>query len=267
MNLLFAAQSGWGKSFHSQAWLEQNIPHYETSIILDFKDEYRGLVKHGLCRYCIAGPKELATWSTAEFMTLLRQNQHVVLARHEELTTEEWQEICRRAIAAGRRMDSCLIAIDEAHFVAPQSGKVPDEIEGLATTGRGEGASGVWITQRLAKIEETVASQCQARMLGGFESTADKNKVEDLVEYPADLHNPQVRTLSASIPDELAPTHRDPPPWSLQKHEDDDGNTIGSEWIYSNNKGERQRVDTRNISMDSTHYGSQGNPLEMPTYG
>jgi hypothetical protein len=267
MNLLFGAQSGWGKSYHAQAWLEQNIPNYDTSLILDFKDEYRGLVKHGLCKFAIAGPKELKTWGVEQYRQLLQATDHVVLARHERMGVEEWQAIAARAIAAGRRMDSCLLAIDEAHFVAPQKGGVPEPIEGLATTGRGEGASSVWITQRLAKIEETVASQCQARMLGGFESSADLNKVADLVEYPSDLHNPQVRDVATAIPNDLEPTNRSPPPGSLQKHENDDGDTIGSEWIYSDNSGRRERVDTRNVSMESTHYGSQGNDLEMPTYG
>jgi DNA helicase HerA-like ATPase len=155
-----------------------------------------------------------------------------------------------------------LIDIDEAHFVAPQKGKVPEPVIGLATTGRGEGASSIWITQRLAKLEEDVASQCQARLLGGFESSADLNKVEAITEYPVDLHNPQVRTV-VNVPAELTPSDRDRPE-SLQKHVEN-GDTVGSEWIYSDNTGRRERRNTEGLAaeMDSTHFGKQGKGLEV----
>ncbi len=268
MNLLFAAQSGWGKSFHSQAWLEQNIPNYDFSIILDYKDEYRGLVKSGLCKYCIAGPGE-RNWTASEWQTLLDRNQHVVLARHGALDDDAWKELAAYVIAAARQMDgSVLVGIDEAHWVAPEGEKYPKPIKGLATTGRGEGVSGVWITQRLAEIDKTVVSQCQARMLGGF-GEKDIKHFKSSIEYPPDLHNPQKDPDATLVPDELLPPDRRTPT-SLQKHtvvEDGEPRTVGSEWIYSNDRGERQRVNTQGIEMESTHFGSQGKDLEMPTYG
>ncbi|MEA5406383.1 hypothetical protein VB773_01470 [Haloarculaceae archaeon H-GB2-1] len=42
MNLLFAAQSGWGKSYHAQAWMESNARAYDALVVLDFCGEYRG---------------------------------------------------------------------------------------------------------------------------------------------------------------------------------------------------------------------------------
>ncbi|MFU1780712.1 hypothetical protein ACM16X_04960 [Haloarcula japonica] len=50
MNLLLAAQSGWGKSFKAQHVMEENIPEYDHVVVLDFKDEYRGLAKAGLAK-------------------------------------------------------------------------------------------------------------------------------------------------------------------------------------------------------------------------
>jgi len=269
MNLLFAAQSGWGKSYHSQAWLEQNIPEYDNSIILDYKDEYRGLVKHGLCKFCIGGPAEL-NWSSSHWQALLERNQHVVLARHGMVDDDEWRELASPVIAAARSMDgSTLVAIDEAHWVAPQEEGYPKPVKGLATTGRGEGVSGMWITQRLAEIDKTIVTQCQSRMLGGF-GPSDIKHFKSSIEYPKELHNPQKNPSPGRVPGELLPTERETPT-SLQKHtvEGDDGEpkTVGSEWIYSDNRGNRERVNTHGMEMESTHYGSQGKDLKMPEYG
>lgn len=268
MNLLFAAQSGWGKSFHSQAWLEENIPDYDSTVILDYKDEYRGLVKSGLCKFHIAGPKEL-NWSASHWEELIDRNQNVVIARHR-LNDDEWMEIAAAVIAVARRIDgSSLVAIDEAHWVAPQGEGYPKPVKGLATTGRGEGVSGVWITQRLAEIDKTIVTQCQARMLGGFGSS-DIDHFKSAIEYPSDLHNPQKSPSRGHVPDELLPSDRKTPT-SLQKHtvEGDDGDpkTVGSEWIFSDDRGNRERVNTHGMTMVSTHYGSQGKDLKMPDYG
>jgi hypothetical protein len=265
MNLLLAAQSGWGKSFKAQHVMEENIPEYRHVVVLDFKDEYRGLVKAGLADWWIAGPKE-RKWRESHWRAFLEQNPKVVLARHDRIDEESWREIAAAVISAARNLGDVLVVVDEAHFVAPQRGKVPDAVRGLATTGRGEGASSVWVSQRLSEMEETVLSQCQARLLGGFESSADLSKVDAITEYPTDLHNPQVRTVR-NVPEELlANSHgRSTGPDSLQRHEDDDGNTIGSEWIYSDNSGDRERRSTRGLAdeMVSTHFGAQGKNIKV----
>jgi len=263
MNLLLAAQSSWGKSFKGQHVMETNAPEYERMVVLDYKDEYRGLVKANIADWWIAGPKE-SSWGVSQWRAFLQQNPKVVLARHDRVDEETWRKIAAAVIAAARRLGDVLIVVDEAHFVAPQRGKIPDAVKGLATTGRGEGASSIWVSQRLSEMEETVLAQCQARMLGGFESSADLGKVEKITEYPTDLHNPQVSSIGGVVPDELAPTDRDPPPWSLQRHVED-GDTVGSEWIYSDNTGARERRSTRGLAeeMTSTHYGSQGKHIKV----
>jgi hypothetical protein len=263
MNLVEAAQSGHGKGLFAQSIIEQNIDDYDATAILDFKDEYKGLVKSDLASYFIVGPDELS-WSPNAWKQLLEQNGAVVFARHEDVGVDEWREVCGRIVEGARKLDSVLVVVDEAHFVAPQSGKVPESLTGLATTGRGEGASSIWITQRLAKMEEDIVSQCQARILGAFESDADLDKVAGIVEYPDDLHNPQHRVVHG-VPDDLVPDDHDgagAP--ALRKFFDEDGNIIGSEWIYSDNTGARRRVNTGDIEMESEHVGAQGNPINIP---
>ena len=137
LNLLLAAQSGWGKSFKAQHVTGKNLPEYDHVLVLDYCDEYRGLVKEGLASWWIAGPRERA-WSASTWHDFVAANQKVVLARHDRMTTDDWQAVCAAAIQGARRLGDVLIVVDEAHFVAPQVGGVPDPITGLATTGRGE---------------------------------------------------------------------------------------------------------------------------------
>ena len=65
------------------------------------------------------------------------------------------------------------------------------------------------------------------------------------------------------VPDELEPSGRETPE-SLQKHVEGD-DTVGSEWIYSDNEGTRERRNTRGLAgeMTSTHYGKQGKGLKV----
>jgi len=256
--------SGWGKSYHGQAIMESSIPAFDYVPILDFKDEYRGLVKSGLASHLLVGPRE-ATWSVVDWRTFLESNGAVVLARHQ-LKPERWRTVCARISQAARDLagpgnNGSLVVVDEAHFVAPQRGTVPPAIEGLATTGRGEGASSLWITQRLAKLEETVVSQADETLAGGFTSGNDRAKLDP--EYPEYVHNPEHQGTIHGLPEEL---HADDGAVSLRKFEDEDGNTTGSEWIYSNAKGERERRDTSNMSMETTHYGPEGHPIQDPDY-
>lgn len=262
LSLLLAGQSGWGKSFKAQHVMEENIERYDHVLVLDYCDEYRGLVKAGLADWWIGGPRELS-WSAEDWREAVRTSQRLVVARYDRLTKDEWQALCAAAIQGARRLGDVLIVVDEAHFVAPQSGKVPTPIEGLATTGRGEGASGLWVTQRPAKLEEDVVGLCQAKLLGGFDSDADFNKLDGLTEYPVDLHNPQKRTIP-NVPAELQPEGRETPV-SLQIHENDAGETVGSEWVYSDNSGERRRETTLGLAeeMQTTHYGSEGKDIKV----
>jgi hypothetical protein len=263
MNLAALAKSGWGKGWLAQRLIERNTSEYPHGLILDFKDEYRGLVKAGHAVHAIAGPDEVKRWGPDAYRALLEANGHVVLARHNRVDAETWREdVAGPAVEGARRTTDPLITIDEAHFVAPQTGSLPSPVKGLATTGRGEGASSIWITQRPAEMDETILAQLMARFIGGFESSADLDKVQKIVEYPVDVHNPGVRNVGG-LPGSLAPPGRDTPE-SLQKHEAEGGGLEGSEWIYSDDSGDRERWDTREMEMQSTHYGAPGNPIHLP---
>ncbi|MEA5406382.1 ATP-binding protein [Haloarculaceae archaeon H-GB2-1] len=206
-----------------------------------------------------------ADLSVADWVTILDENPRVVLEKHNHVGTEEWRAICATICEAVRRLQrDQLVVVDEAHFVAPQAEKLPDPVKHIATTGRGAGTSSMWVTQRLSECDNTVLTQCQARMLGGFEG-GDLGRVSEGIEYPEALHNPAADLSPSGIPEQLLPAGRERPV-TLQKHKDEQDRTIGSEWIYSDDDGEKYRVNTQTVSMDSTHYGSRGNKLAMPEY-
>ncbi|WP_058366394.1 ATP-binding protein [Haloparvum sedimenti] len=275
MILSIAAMSGWGKSYACQAITEMNTEvhsdaaSYDHVVVLDFKDEYRGLCskQHGPApfQHWIAGPRERDHFRRKHWRELISENGNVVIARHQEaVDVDEWREICAIVAEVARPMGDVLIVIDEAHFVAPQSGKVPEPLVGLATTGRGEGASSAWVTQRPAKFEEDIWSLANARLLGAFDSDSDQNKIAGPIEYPKEVHIPGGESLGR-LPDDLL---ADGDAVSLRKnsHVADDGTerVTDSEWVYSDDDGTRERFwSSSRWSPQCDHVGSPGKRIEV----
>ncbi|MHB9287353.1 ATP-binding protein [Halobacteriales archaeon Cl-PHB] len=262
MNLLLAAASGYGKSYVTQSVTEENRDDYDAVVVLDYKDEYRGLVKAGMARYWQAGYREREHFDRDTWREMIEENGNIVLARHAGLEPEEWREVCATAIKAGRASNlNILWVVDEAHFVAPQRGAYPDAIKGLATTGRGEGQSAVWVSQRLTELDETIIAQCTARHLGGFESDNDTAKLEGVLNYPADLHLSGGHEIQASVPEAL---QVDGKAITVRKWTDDSGTVTGSEWIYSDDSGDVERWNSAEIDMESEHVGAPGKEIRKP---
>jgi hypothetical protein len=180
-----------------------------------------------------------------------------VLARLETLPTATWRETCGRIVQAGRTLSDPLFAVDEAHFVVPQRRGFPTPLKELATTGRGQGASAYWVSQRLTEVEETILAQCNSSLLGGFDSDNDLKKLP--VEYPREVH----RAGGNAVPNLPAELHADDGAVSVRRWEED-GKTVGSEWVYSDDSGERRRLDTGAWDFETEHYGQEGNRLEVP---
>jgi hypothetical protein len=259
MNVLFAARTNWGKSWASQAFVERNAPEYDRVLIADYKGEYTGLVESELAADWPVGTEELDVgpdwWSR-----MIGLNEGVRL-RRDGITDGDWREILADVSRAARDVsESVFLVIDEAHFVAPQRPAYPEEIKGLATTGDGEGVSVVWISQRLTELDETIIAQAGASMIGGFTSDQDLRKIRGVTEYPIEVHNDQLDREISGLPEEL---HAEEGPIPVRRFTDDDGATIGSEWIYSEGS-DLSREDTREWDMTATHYGGDRNRVMRP---
>ncbi|MFD1588710.1 ATP-binding protein [Halorientalis brevis] len=249
---LLAGQSGWGKSWLAQQYAEENYESHDRVVLWDYKDEYRGFIKSGFSSWVGLSDTELL--SVDGWKRMLETNKSLVVAR--AVDDEAWREQLANFAAAARSINkSVLLLIDEAHFLAPQRFGYPDDIRGLATTGRGERVTSLWVTQRLSELDETVIAQADIRILGGFTSDSDLAKIGRTVDYNEEVHNPLVNNVT--VPSEI---DRNGKP--VTRFVDDGGSLTGSEWIYSTTDGDRRRVNSGNLTMQSTHYSPEGNELK-----
>ncbi|WP_435362757.1 ATP-binding protein [Haloarchaeobius sp. DYHT-AS-18] len=257
MNLAFAAQTGWGKTYVSHSYIEQNAADYDVTIVLDYKDEYSGLVETGYLKRMTA-PRGSENITPKTWQGLVTGVPGLQIVRHG-MTDEQWQQLLANLIVGLEQMDlSVFLVLDEAHRFAPQSGSYPEEISTLATTYHGDGFGVCWMFQRFAKLDKDVLSCCTASMLGGFQTTNDIDQL-DTIEYDADVHL-ETRTRVPHLPDDLLV---DGEPLALRRWLDNDEKTIGSEWIYTDGKS-TQRLDSRNFEMESRHYGSDRKQIKHP---
>lgn len=250
MNEAVGAKTNWGKSYAAQYLTEQNIDEFDGLVILDYKDEFGGLVEKFDEVKRLTVPDGAENISPEKWLEKLEENPKVQLAR-TSATTDQWREVAGNVATALSRWEStAFVVVDEAHKVAPQS-QAPDPLVTLATTWHGDGYGVLWITQRWAEIETTIVAECEASMLGGFRDTNDLGRI-DAVEYPAEIHKSIATRVNREIPDELLV---DGEPLTLRRFEDDEGHTIGSEWIFSDDNSLR-RIDSREWDLQSEHYGS-----------
>jgi hypothetical protein len=251
VNVLLAARTNWGKSYSAQAYAERNAYAVDRVVVVDYKDEFGGLVEYGLLER-LTVPGGATSLERDDWAQVLRDNGNLQLAR-TGATDEEWRETIAIFLGAlAERDERVFVLLDEAHRFAPQKKPYPDAFDTLSTTWHGEGMIVAWVTQRLAKLDTDIATQSQATLLGGFRD-ADLNKVAQTVEYPREVHKADAeRVDDKTLPAELLV---DGEPLTLRRFADDEGNTIGSEWVYSDDTTLR-RENSQHWPMESTHYGS-----------
>lgn len=243
------AQSGWGKGYLTQWDTEKNADNVDYTVVLDYKDEYRGLIEGAGFSWAGVGDVE-ASLSVSEWKQIIENNPRLVLAR--AVNPEMWQKTAANVSKAlMKSQGSALCVIDEAHFVAPQVGSYPDGIEELATTGRGLSVSSTWISQRPQKLDETPISQADARFIGGFANDRDRDKIQGSIPYPVDVHDPGARSVSGQFDEPVSKSKKN-------------GVVTSSEWIYSEVDGSVKRLDSGTIDMDSPHYGGSDVELDRP---
>jgi len=251
VNILLSARTNWGKSYGSQAYAERNAESVDRVVVVDYKDEFGGLVEYGLLER-LTVPNGATNLDRRDWARVLEDNGSLQLAR-DGPTDQEWREIIASFLEALAELDErVFVLLDEAHRFAPQEKGYPDAFDTLSTTWHGEGMIVAWVTQRLAKLDKDIVTQAQATLLGGFRDS-DLDKVAQAVEYPREVHKADADLVTGrTLPNELIV---DGEPLTLRRFSDDEGNTIGSEWIYSDDTTLR-RENSQHWPMESTHYGS-----------
>ncbi|MFT4890647.1 MAG: hypothetical protein ACI9YT_001565 [Halobacteriales archaeon] len=96
-------------------------------------------------------------------------------------------------------------------------------------------------------------------MPGGFQDVNDLDRI-DVVEYPVQVHSVTRERVDGMLPEEFLV---DGKPLTLRRFTDDEGFTVGSEWIYTDDQSLR-RIDTRNWELQSMHYGSDRKRIKHP---
>lgn len=259
MNTLFGARTNWGKSYCSQAYIERNTDEVDLVFAVDYDDEYTGLVETGIMKR-LTVPPETTALDVDDWHALIDANGSMQLAR-DGCTDEQWREIIATFVQTlSERSESVFVALDESHRLAPQRGDYPDAIDTLATTWHGDGMLVVWITQRMAKLDKDIVTQTQASMLGGFGDGADLDQVAAAIEYPKAVHKADAERCHRTLPEAL---QIDGEPLTLRRFTDDEGNTIGSEWIYSDDTTLR-RENSQDWPVKATHYGKDRMRIKHP---
>lgn len=275
MHLAVASATGTGKSYTGQAVIEFNIKEsgefvdaeqdLDGLVVLDYCDEFRGLVKAGMAKHWLVGEKELQ-WSAEQWAAFIESNPYIVLGRRD-LSDEQWRDVCDTIVAGLRQLSlDVLVAVDEAHTVAPQDQKLKPNIRWLAQTGRKDGKSAIWITQKLSEIDKVILSQATAWLIGGFREENDLKKLSGVLDYDEKLHKlGGVSVPSVQGRDELLAPGGEAR--SVRVHEDDQGNTIGMEFVYSDRSGTLARLNTQDWNPTAPHYAAQGNKISIPGLG
>jgi hypothetical protein len=259
VNVAFGARTNWGKSYVSQGYTERNDGEVDRVVVADYKDEYAGLVEAGFCDR-LPVDQRAAGLGTDGWGSILDDNGSLQVAR-DGLPDDDWRQvIADLVVALSYRDERVFLLFDEAHRLVPQRGDYPDAFDTLATTWHGDGMVVVWVTQRWAKLDEDILSQCNASMLGGFGSGNDLDKVAGVVEYPPEVHKADAERCTRTLPDALLV---DGDPLTVRRFTDDEGNTTGSEWIYSDDTTLR-RLNSGEWDLESTHYGSDRVRISHP---
>lgn len=269
MHMLISAGTGHGKSYVAQAIIEENIPEYDTAVVLDDKGEFTGLVKAGLAKHYVAGERELEAFGPEEWATLLRDNPQLVVERRDSLSDEDWEQLADEVVGGTRLVEgTTFYGIDEAHNVYPEkgSGSHPEHLKWLLRTSRGEGGSMVAITQRLAGASSAMAGACMTTLLGGYNEQNDVDRLASITDYNEQVHKVGGVDLD-SLPEDLrAEDAPNDGKVSLRKFRDDQDRLVGSEWVYADDEGTLERRNSRNLEPEAEHYGNQGEPIRMPDF-
>lgn len=183
-NLLVQANSGGGKSYALRRLLEQTAPLVQQ-IVIDPEGEFASLREK--FDYVVCAPRgadAVINPDTATMLArrLLETGVSAILdifdmdPHERELVVKRF---CVAMVDAPKSLwHPTLVVIDEAHVFCPESAhsECVRAVVSLASRGRKRGFGTVLATQRLAKLNNNAAAECNNKMLGRTSLPSDIDK-------------------------------------------------------------------------------------------
>ena len=173
------AQSGYGKSYTARVIIEEGLKKGITFVIVDPQQAYLNLPDFDYI--------DIQKVKSARKLGILiaNSNKNIVLMtkglgiqaqnRFMFAFLDEYRKNIEKGIHT--------IIIDEAHKFAPEGQKTSakDQIRGMFQENRSDGLGCIAISQRVARLDKTVISQCDNIACGRVTSLADKGAVKGYV--------------------------------------------------------------------------------------
>lgn len=171
--LLIQGNSGSGKSYLLKRICEQSHGQIQQ-IIIDLEGEFAPL--RARFDYVLMGPdgdvpiQVKYAKMLAQRIMKLAFSAIVDLSELERVEREEFldrflKELMKTPVGSRR---PCLVAIDEAHLFAPQTGEAKSSkaVIDLMTRGRKRGLCGILLTQRLSKLNKDATAEINNKLIG-----------------------------------------------------------------------------------------------------
>lgn len=204
-----AANSGGGKSWLLRSMLEHTHGHVQQ-LIIDDAGEFRTL-REVFLDYIVAGGEDadlrLAPEKSSRVLRELLQSRVNIIVDLSSFDHNERGEIVVGMTSAlftlaSRKFRSVLIALDEAHLAAPESGQLRgygkeslEAVTRIATAGRKYQYGLVVATQRLSQLDNTVLGMCNNRAYGLATLGNDRERAGKELGFKASERN-QLRLLT-----------------------------------------------------------------------
>jgi len=192
IRIFFGGMSGSGKSNAAKVFLEELIRIGFASIVIDISGEYASLNEISNKVLVIGGKYADLPLDNSMFYELV---EHVykdglilvfdlseVRRKQKSLLAEEILETLY--VSAPRYRKPIFLVVEECKHIAPQDGKADSSeiaIE-IASEGRKFGIHQIWVTQRTAKINKNVLSECNMRFFGKSLIPNDIDRIKDTLK-------------------------------------------------------------------------------------
>jgi len=206
--MLITANSGGGKSWAGRRMMEK-CANQVQQIIIDWDGEFVTLrEKYDFLLVSQDGDVPISIKSAELLATKLLELKVSAIIDLSELKRHERHLFVRRFLESlvnspNRLWGPLLIYVDEAHQLAPEgkSGKAESKpaMSDLATLGRKRGFAGIFMTQRLSKLDKDLAAELNNQIIGRTTLDIDRKRAADNLGFRTKEEERALRELPNGV--------------------------------------------------------------------